>query len=70
MRTVIVAFTQEQATATILFCAVHPCMEHISGLYMYECCPVEPSYEAQDRSTAAALWELCEQIVTDKVVST
>ena len=42
-------------------------MKAISGLYMYECWPMEPSPEAQDRSTATALWELSEQIITEKV---
>ena len=41
-------------------------MENISGLYMYDCWPVEPSPEAQSRSNAAALWDLSEQIVDDK----
>ncbi len=44
-------------------------MENVSGLYMYDCCPVEPSSEAQDSSTATALWELCEQIVAEKTSS-
>ena len=42
-------------------------MEEIGGLYMYECWPAEPSPEAQDPGTAAALWELSEQIIAEKV---
>ena len=58
---------QEQATSTIVYCAAHPSMERIGGLYMYECWPVEPSPEAQDPDTATALWELSEQIIAEKV---
>ena len=57
---------QEQACATIAYCAGHASMENIGGLYMYECWPTEPSGEAQDPSTAAALWELSERIITEK----
>ena len=41
-------------------------MEDISGLYMYDCWPAQPSPEAQDPSTAAALWELSERIIAEK----
>lgn len=58
---------QEQGAASIVYCACHPSMSGISGLYMHECWPVEPSPEAQDPSTASALWELCEDIVQEKM---
>ena len=47
-----------------MFCAAHPLVDGISGLYMYRCCVVEPSYEAQSYGTANALWELSESIIT------
>lgn len=59
----------EQATATIVYCAAHPNLENISGLYMYECFPALPSSEAQDCGTAVALWELSEQIIADKTAA-
>lgn len=58
---------QEQATSTIVYCAAHPSMDTVSGLYMYDCWPAQPSPEAQDTSTATALWELSEQIVVEKM---
>ena len=58
---------QEQAASTIVYCAAHPSMDTVSGLYMYNCWPVQPSPEAQDPSTSAALWELSEQIVAEKM---
>lgn len=61
--------TQEQAASTIVYCAVHPSMDNISGLYMYECWPAVPSPEAQDLTTAAALWQLSEQLIADKMAS-
>ena len=60
-------FVQEQAASTVVYCAAHPSMEGIGGLYMYECWPAEPSPEAQDPSTSTALWELSEQIITEKM---
>lgn len=51
----------------MVYCAAHPSMEGIGGLYMYECWPAEPSPEAQDPNTAAALWELSEQIIAEKI---
>lgn len=50
-----------------MFCAAHPLMEGISGLYIYRCAVVEPSHEAQSHGTAAALWELSEQIIKTKM---
>ena len=60
------AVKQEQACSTVVYCAAHPSMENIGGLYMYECLPAEPSGEAQDPSTGAALWELSERIIAEK----
>ena len=40
-------------------------MKRISGLYMHECWPVEPSPEAQDPYTGSALWDLSDDIVTE-----
>lgn len=41
-------------------------MNDISGMYMSDCWPVEPSGEAQDSNTAVALWELSEQIIAQQ----
>ena len=57
---------QEQAASTIVFCAAHPSMDKVSGLYMYRCNVSEPSPEAQCVSTATALWEFSEQILSSK----
>lgn len=57
---------QAQGASSIVYCACHPSMKGISGLYMYECWPVEPSPEAQDWHTAAALWNLSEDLVDKK----
>lgn len=42
-------------------------MKGISGLYLHECWPAEPSQEAQDPSTASALWQLSEDIIQEKM---
>ena len=60
---------QEQAASGIVYCAAHPSAENISGLYWYECWPAEPSDEAQDPTSAAALWELSEQIIAEKMAN-
>ena len=59
---------QEQAASTIVYCAAHPSMNEVSGLYMSDCWPVEPSSEAQDPGTASALWDLSEQIIIQKTI--
>ncbi|XP_064394863.1 WW domain-containing oxidoreductase-like [Halichondria panicea] len=56
----------DQAASTIVYCAAHPSMNDISGMYMSDCWPVEPSGEAQDSNTAVALWELSEQIIAQQ----
>ena len=49
-----------------MFCAAHPTMDDIGGLYLYDCWPVQPSLEAQDSDTATALWELSEQLIRER----
>ncbi|XP_065913816.1 WW domain-containing oxidoreductase-like isoform X3 [Dysidea avara] len=56
----------EQAAAGIVFCAAHPTMDEIGGLYLYDCWPVHPSEEAQNADTATALWELSEQLIRER----
>ena len=58
--------SQEQAAAGVVFCAAHPTMDEIGGLYMYDCWPAHPSLEAQDGDTATALWELSEQLIRER----
>ncbi len=41
-------------------------MKSISGLYMHECWPVEPSPEAQDPASGSALWQLSEDLIEEK----
>ena len=36
---------------------------------MHECWPVEPSPEAQDPASASALWQLSEDLIQEKTVS-
>jgi len=57
---------QEQAAAGIVFCAAHPTMDEIGGLYLYDCWPVHPSEEAQNAETATALWEFSEQLIRER----
>ena len=60
---------QEQAAATILYCAAHPALADVSGLYWYECHPVEPSDDALDLELGAGLWQFSEQLIAERVNS-
>lgn len=59
--------SQSQGASSIVYCAGHPIMEGVSGLYIYRCSVAEPSPEAQSHGTATALWELSQQIVSNKM---
>jgi WW domain-containing oxidoreductase len=56
----------EQAAATILYCAAHPSLERVSGLYWYECQPVEPSPDALDPELADGLWGFSHQLIHER----
>ncbi len=58
-----------QGASGIVYCACHPSMKGISGIYVYECWPAEPSPEAQNLNTATALWDLSQQIVEEKTLN-
>ena len=57
---------QEQAAATVLYCAAHPSLERVSGLYWYECQPVEPSPDALDPELADGLWGFSHQLIHER----
>lgn len=60
---------QDQAAATILYCASHPSLADISGLYWYECRPVDPSNDAVDPDLGEGLWTFSKQLITDRIGS-
>ena len=64
------SFFQEQAVATILYVAAHPSLANISGLYWYECHPVEPSHDALDSELAEGLWNFSQKLISDKIAGT
>ena len=61
--------SQEQASATVLYCAAHPALANISGLYWYECHPVDPSNDALDADLGEGLWTFSERLVAERVGS-
>ena len=61
--------TQEQAAATVLYCAAHPALADISGLYWYECHPVEPSDVTTDAELGERLWNSSERLITERINS-
>lgn len=57
---------QQQGAATTVYCAVAPELEGLGGMYFNNCFRCLPSAQAQDQSAAAALWELSEQLVSER----
>jgi WW domain-containing oxidoreductase len=57
----------EQAAATILYCAAHPSLEGVSGLYWYEFQPVEPSPDALDPDLAEGLWNFSQKLIRERL---
>ena len=58
---------QEQAAATVVYCAAHPSLADVSGLYWYECHPVEPSNDATDPELGEGLWAFSEKLITERI---
>ena len=58
---------QEQAAATILYCAAHPSLSDVSGLYWHECHPVEPSADALDPELGEGLWDFSERLIQERI---
>ncbi|KAM8947826.1 WW domain-containing oxidoreductase [Pelodytes ibericus] len=61
--------SMQQGAATSIYCAVSPELEGLGGMYFNNCCRCLPSQEAQREETAAALWELSEKLIQERVGS-
>lgn len=57
---------QQQGAATTVYCAVAPELEGLGAMYFNNCFRCLPSVQAQDQGAAAALWELSEQLVSER----
>uniref|UniRef100_A0A7M4EDJ4 WW domain containing oxidoreductase n=1 Tax=Crocodylus porosus TaxID=8502 RepID=A0A7M4EDJ4_CROPO len=58
---------KQQGAATTVYCATAPELEGLGGLYFNNCCRCLPSQEAQNEVTAAALWELSERLIQERI---
>uniref|UniRef100_A0A674J164 WW domain containing oxidoreductase n=1 Tax=Terrapene triunguis TaxID=2587831 RepID=A0A674J164_9SAUR len=56
-----------QRAATTVYCATAPELEGLGGMYFNNCCRCLPSQEAQNEVTAAALWELSERLIQERI---
>uniref|UniRef100_A0A8C8RBC4 Uncharacterized protein n=1 Tax=Pelusios castaneus TaxID=367368 RepID=A0A8C8RBC4_9SAUR len=56
-----------QRAATTVYCATTPELEGLGGMYFNNCCRCLPSQEAQNEVTAAALWELSERLIQERI---
>ncbi|MBV9770980.1 MAG: hypothetical protein JOZ32_15505 [Bryobacterales bacterium] len=52
-----VAITREKGAETMVYLASSDDVSKITGLYFYQCKPVDPSKLAQDDAAAERLWE-------------
>ncbi|XP_078503534.1 WW domain-containing oxidoreductase [Lissotriton helveticus] len=59
--------SMQQGAATSVYCAISPDLEGIGGMYFNNCCRCLPSQEAQTEGTAAALWELSERLIQERL---
>lgn len=57
---------QQQGAATTVYCAFAPELEGLGGMYFNNCFRCLPSAQAQDQRSAACLWQLSEQLVTER----
>ncbi|KAH1181589.1 hypothetical protein KIL84_005315 [Mauremys mutica] len=57
----------QQGAATTVYCATAPELEGLGGMYFNNCCRCLPSQEAQNEVTAAALWELSERLIQERI---
>uniref|UniRef100_A0A8C3BA35 Uncharacterized protein n=1 Tax=Cairina moschata TaxID=8855 RepID=A0A8C3BA35_CAIMO len=63
-----VNFVQEQqGAATTVYCATAAELEGLGGMYFNNCCRCLPSPEARNDATAAALWELSERLIQERI---
>uniref|UniRef100_A0A8B9Z7W9 WW domain containing oxidoreductase n=1 Tax=Buteo japonicus TaxID=224669 RepID=A0A8B9Z7W9_9AVES len=53
--------------ATTVYCATAAELEGLGGMYFNNCCRCLPSQEAQGEATAAALWELSERLIQERI---
>eukprot|EP00066_Takifugu_rubripes_P015959 XP_011605225.1 PREDICTED: WW domain-containing oxidoreductase isoform X5 [Takifugu rubripes] len=58
--------SMQQGAATTVYCALAPELEGLGGMYFNNCFRCLPSAQAQDQSSAASLWQLSEQLVTER----
>ncbi|XP_060110411.1 WW domain-containing oxidoreductase [Heteronotia binoei] len=59
----------QQGAATSVYCACAPELEGLGGMYFNNCCRCSPSAEAENETTAKALWELSEKLIQERVGS-
>ncbi|XP_053556543.1 WW domain-containing oxidoreductase-like [Bombina bombina] len=64
-----VGIHKQQGAATSVYCAVSPELEGLGGMYFNNCCRCLPSQEGQREEIAAALWELSERLIQERVGS-
>ncbi|GAB0195486.1 WW domain-containing oxidoreductase [Grus japonensis] len=57
----------QQGAATTVYCATAAELEGLGGMYFNNCCRCLPSQEAQGEATAAALWELSERLIQERI---
>uniref|UniRef100_A0A663M0F4 WW domain containing oxidoreductase n=1 Tax=Athene cunicularia TaxID=194338 RepID=A0A663M0F4_ATHCN len=57
----------QQGAATTVYCATAAELEGLGGMYFNNCCRCLPAQEAQDEATAAALWELSERLIQERI---
>lgn len=50
-----------------MYCATAAELEGLGGMYFNNCCRCLPSQEAQGDATAAALWELSERLIQERI---
>lgn len=58
---------QQQGAATTVYCATAAELEGLGGLYFNNCCRCLPSAAAQGQAAAAALWELSDSLVRQRL---
>ncbi|XP_026569913.1 WW domain-containing oxidoreductase isoform X1 [Pseudonaja textilis] len=57
----------QQGAATTVYCAVAAELEGLGGMYFNNCCRCVPSQQAQNGTDAAALWELSEKLIEERI---
>ncbi|XP_070808840.1 WW domain-containing oxidoreductase [Pituophis catenifer annectens] len=57
----------QQGAATTVYCAVAAELEGLGGMYFNNCCRCLPSLQAQNGMDAAALWDLSEKLIQERI---